>query len=307
MSTVPRPFRGIALMISATTFFTVMSAFVKAADEVPVGQAMFFRSLLALLVVMAWLAWIGGLKGGIRTRNWRGHAVRGIAGSASMGLGFLALKLLPLPEVTAIRFVTPVLLVILAALILGERLRLIRFSAVVVGLIGVVIITAPRFSAGIGSVEAVGALVTLGSACMAAMAQVFVKSMSETETTAAIVFWFSLTAATLALLTAPFGWVWPSPAEWGFLIGAGVIGGTGQILLTSSYRYAEASVLAPFTYVAIIWSILIGYVWFAEVPTLQMLGGAALIIFAGVAIVLRERQLGLQLTAERKMDAKNVQ
>ena len=173
MSTAPRPLRGIVLMISAITLFTIMAAFVKAAEDVPAGQTMFFRSLLALPVVMAWLAWTGGLRGGIRTRNWRGHAVRGIVGSAAMGLGFAGLKLLPLPEVTAIRFVTPVVLVILAALILGERLRLIRISAVVVGLIGVVVITAPRFSAGIGTAEAFGAILTLGSACMAALAQIF--------------------------------------------------------------------------------------------------------------------------------------
>jgi drug/metabolite transporter (DMT)-like permease len=125
--------------------------------------------------------------------------------------------------------------------------------------------------------------------------------MAGTEKTAAIVFYFSLTASCLSLLTLPFGWVWPTGLEWALLIGAGLVGGLGQIFLTASYRYAEAGVLAPFTYVSMIWALAIGYFVFNEVPTLAMLLGAALVISAGVAIVLRERQLGMQRTAERKV------
>lgn len=306
MSTSPSPARGILLMSLAVTVFTVMSAFVKAGDRVPPGEFMFFRSLFAVPVVFAWLWWIGALKGGVSTRRYRGHAVRGIVGSCAMLMGFAGLKFLPLPEVTAIRFVTPVVMVILAALMLGERLRLIRISAVLVGLLGVVIITAPRFSGGFGTIEALGALLTLGSACAAALAQVYVKSMSDTESTAAIVFYFSLTAAALSLLTLPFGWVMPRGLEWVWLIGAGLIGGVGQILLTAAYRFADAGVIAPFSYVSMLWAIVIGFVWFGEVPTWTMLGGATLIIGAGVAIILRERQLGLRATAERQVNEKHM-
>ena len=224
-----------------------------------------------------------------------------------MGLGFAGLKYLPLPEVTAIRFVTPVLLVLFAAVLLGERIRLIRISAVLVGLVGVVIITTPRFSEGLGTWAEFGALLTLTSAGLAALAQVFVKMMASTERTAAIVFWFSVTSATLSLVTVPFGWVWPDLQEAALLTGAGLIGGTGQMLLTSSYRFADAGVLAPFTYISMLWSIAIGYIWFAEVPTAPMLTGAGLIILAGVVIVLRERQLGQGQTARRKVASKALQ
>jgi drug/metabolite transporter (DMT)-like permease len=224
-----------------------------------------------------------------------------------MGLGFAGLKYLPLPEVTAIRFATPVVMVILAALMLGERLRLIRISAVATGLLGVLIIIWPRLSFGLDNTEALGAIMVLGSACLAALAQVFVKGMSGSETTAAIVFWFSLTSTLASLLTVPFGWVWPNPGEAAFLVGAGLIGGMGQILLTSSYRLADAGVLAPFTYVSMLWSVVIGYIWFDEIPTLPMLFGAALVILAGVVIVLRERQLGSNATARRKVSAKGLQ
>ncbi len=296
--------RGILLMISAVTIFTAMSALIKAADRIPAGEAIFFRSVFAMPVIFGWLALRGDLAHGISTRDWRPHAVRGIAGTCAMGLGFAGLRYLPLPEVTALRFVTPVLLVIFAALFLGERFRFIRLLAVLVGLVGVIIISLPRFSAGGTGGEMFGLVATLASACLAALAQTFVKAMSGKEKTAAIVFYFSLTSATLSLLTIPFGWTWPVGVEWVWLIGAGLLGGCGQILLTSSYRFADAGVLAPFTYVSMIWALLIGYLVFAEVPTIPMLAGATLIIAAGVIIVLRERQLGLRGTAERKVRAK---
>ncbi|NBD30752.1 MAG: EamA family transporter [Alphaproteobacteria bacterium] len=301
------PVRGIFLMVSAVTVFTVMSAFIKAAPNVPAGEAMFFRSIMAMPIILVWLIWQGEWLGGIRTNSVRNHAVRGLVGSAAMGLGFAGLKYLPLPEVTAIRFATPVVMVILAAMMLGERLRVIRISAVATGLVGVLIIIWPRLSIGLDTTEALGALMVLGSACLAALAQVFVKGMSGSETTAAIVFWFSLTSTLASLLTLPFGWVWPDMAEAAFLVGAGLVGGMGQILLTSSYRLADAGVLAPFTYVSMLWSVVIGYIWFDEVPTLPMLFGAALVIMAGVVIVLRERQLGSNATARRKVSAKGLQ
>ncbi|MDB0061868.1 MAG: DMT family transporter [Octadecabacter sp.] len=299
--------RGIFLMLSAITVFTLMSAFIKAAGRVPAGEAMFFRSIMAMPIVLIWLVTHGGIAAGIKTTSVRNHAVRGIVGSCAMGLGFAGLKYLPLPEVTAIRFVTPILMVVLAALILGERFRFVRIAAVMLGFVGVIIIVAPRLSVGLGSTEALGVLLTLGSACLAAFAQVFVKGMAGKESTTAIVFWFSATSTLLSLVTIPFGWVWPNGYELTLLIGAGIVGGLGQVLLTSSYRFAEAGVLAPFTYVSILWSVLIGYVWFSEVPTLGMLVGAALVICAGVIIVLRERALGMDATARRKVKAKGLQ
>lgn len=306
MAEQQNPVRGILLMCAAVTLFTVMQAFIKAVDRVPAGEAMFFRSALALPVVMIWLAWQKDLRDGIRTDwPWR-HAWRGIAGACAMGMGFAGLRFLPFPEATAIRFVTPVAAVLFAALILGERIRLVRISAVLVGLLGVLVITAPRFSAGFGTTEALGALLTLGSACMAALAHIFVKSMSGTEKTAAIVFYFSLTTTTLSLLTLPFGWVLPTGYELALLVGAGLIGGVGQILLTASFRFADAGVVEPFTYVSMLWSIIIGFFWFGELPTWQMLSGAALIILAGVAIVYRERQLGQKSTARGQVRATSL-
>jgi drug/metabolite transporter (DMT)-like permease len=299
--------RGILMMVGAVTLFTVMTALIKAADGIPTGQAVFFRSFISLPVLLIWFGARGEITEALRTSNAWGHASRGIVGTIAMGLSFAGLKYLPLPEVTALRFVTPILIVVFAALMLGERIRMIRVTAVLVGLIGVLVIVAPRLTVEGNQTELIGAAIVLTSASCAAFAQIFVKRMSGIEHPAAIVFYFALTASLASLLTVPFGWVWPQGWEWVYLIGAGTIGVCGQLLLTNSYRFAEAGVLAPFTYVSIIWAILIGWLIFAEVPTVPMLAGSALIIASGAAIAWRERQLGLRRAAEAKVQAKGWQ
>ena len=136
-------------------------------------------------------------------------------------------------------------------------------------------------------------MAALLGAVFAALAQVFVRKLITTEATAAIVFYFSLTATLLSLVTLPFGWVVPTAREALLLVAAGLLGGVGQILLTESYRHAEAGVIAPFEYVSMLLALVLGYLLFDEVPTRPMLAGAALIVAAGLFIIWRERQLGL--------------
>ncbi|MEM6727284.1 MAG: DMT family transporter [Pseudomonadota bacterium] len=302
------PALGAALISAAMLVVTLMQGFIKAtAPEVPAGQAVFFRSFFAIPVILVWLLWTGHLHDGLKTQRWQNHAVRGLVGSVAMGLGFAGLAFLPLPEVTAIRFATPIILVVLAALMLGERFRFFRLGAVLLGLLGVLIIIWPRLGGGGDDLATLGAVLTLGSAALAALAQVFVKGMSGRESTAAIVFYFSVNASLVGLATLPFGWVWPDLSQTAYLIAAGLFGGVGQILLTASYRFADAGALAPFTYSSMVWSILVGWLWFTEIPTAQMLLGALIVIAAGAIIVWRERQLGKDETAWRKVRAKGLQ
>ena len=156
-----------------------------------------------------------------------------------MGLGFAALGRLPLPEVTAIGYAAPLLVVVFAAVLLGERVRAFRLSAVALGLAGVLVVLAPRLTVAPGSgtaAQGLGAALVLGGAVFSAFAQIVVRRLVATERTAAIVFYFSLTATLLSLATAPFGWVVPAPREAALLVMCGLLGGVGQILLTSSYR-----------------------------------------------------------------------
>ncbi len=297
-----RPALGIGLKLASVLIFIVMSAMIKAAAEhVPAGETVFFRSFFAVPVILVWLAWRGELATGLRVARPMGHVWRGVAGTAAMGLNFAALGLLPLPEVTAIGYASPLLVVIFAAMFLGEEVRAFRLSAVALGLVGVLIVLSPRFTAHDGSDrEAFGAMVVLTGALCTALAQVFIRKLVATERTSAIVFWFSVTSTVLSLVSLPFGWVVPSAEEAALLIGAGVLGGIAQIFLTSSYRFADASIVAPFDYASMIFALLIGYFIFGEAPTAVMLGGAALIILAGVSIIWREHRLGLARERQRK-------
>ncbi|MEB8388791.1 DMT family transporter [Rhodobacteraceae bacterium KMM 6894] len=298
-SAQPQPFKGIALKICAVMLFIVMSAMIKAASEhVPAGQAVFFRSLFAIPVILIWLALRGDLTTGLKVTSVMGHFWRGVVGSTAMGLSFAGLGLLPLPEVTALGYAAPLLVVVFAAMFLNEQVGVFRIGAVALGLVGVLIILTPRLTTLTGpnvqTAEAVGALLVMVSAICAALAQIYIRKLVATEETSAIVFYFSVTATLLSLLTLPFGWVWPTGTEAALLIAAGILGGTAQIFLTSAYRYADASVVAPFDYVSMLFALAIGYVFFGEVPTQPMLMGAALIILAGIIIIVRERYLGLK-------------
>ena len=300
-----RPLRGIGLKLGSVLIFIVMSAMIKTtAAHVPAGQTVFFRSFFAIPVIVAWLAMRHELRTGFRAINPLGHVWRGLMGTCAMGLGFAGLGYLPLPEVTAIGYAAPLLTVIFAAMFLGEEVRAFRITAVILGLTGVMIVLSPRLTLIEGDTtghrEAFGAMLVLGGAVFAALAQVFVSKLVLTEKTPAIVFWFSLTATGLSLLTVPFGWVVPTPMETATLVAAGLLGGVGQILLTSSYREADASVVAPFDYASMIFALLIGYFFFAEVPSWTMLGGAALVVLAGILIIWRERKLGLERARRRK-------
>ncbi|MBY6202659.1 DMT family transporter [Maritalea mobilis] len=298
------PLRGIALKIASVCVFVTMASLIKAAsDTVPPGQAVFFRSVFAIPVILVWLASRSELPRGLYTKNPMGHFWRGLVGTSAMGLGFAGLGLLPLPEVTAIGYAAPILVVVFAAMFLGEKVRLFRLSMVALGMSGVLIVLSPRLSVDAASVDpsqTLGAIVVLMGAVFAALAQVFVRKLVQTEGTAAIVFWFSVTSACLSLLTLPWGWAWPTPGVAAMLVGAGLFGGLGQILLTSSYRHADASLIAPFEYSSMLLALAVGYTVFGEVPTVTMLAGAALIVTAGVAIILRERHLGLERARQRK-------
>jgi drug/metabolite transporter (DMT)-like permease len=300
-----RPLRGISFKIASVLVFIVMAALIKStAGQVPPGQVVFFRSLFAIPVIVAWLAWRRELRTGLRTVQPMGHVWRGVVGTTAMGLGFAGLGYLPLPEVTAIGYAAPLLTVVFAAMFLGEEVRAFRISAVVLGLVGVLIVLSPRLTAlqddAVETAEALGAMLVLGGAVFAALAQVFVRKLVLTESTSAIVFWFSATATLLSLVTLPFGWVMPDGREVAILIAAGLLGGVGQILLTSGYREADASVVAPFEYVSMLFALGFGYFLFDEVPTATMLFGALLVVTAGILIIWRERALGLERARQRK-------
>jgi len=298
-----RPGLAVGLKLSAVFLFMVMAALIKAtSDIVPPGEAVFFRSFFAIPVIVVWLVLRGELRHGLIARNPMRHFWRGILGTSAMGLTFAGLGLLPLPEVTAIGYATPIFTVILAAMMLGERIRIIRITAVGLGLVGVLIMLWPRLGAGdLQDTATLGAIMILIATIARSFVQIHIRTLVQTDHTAAIVFYFSVTASLLSLLTLPFGWIVPDAQTVMLLILAGVMGGIAQILVTSSYRFGPASMLAPYDYASMIFAILIGYVWFGELPTLVMLIGAVLVVAGNILVIWREHQLGLERAKVRSV------
>ncbi|MEM7179235.1 MAG: DMT family transporter [Pseudomonadota bacterium] len=291
------PFRGIALKLLSVALFAVMVACVKAARmTVPAGEAVFFRAFIALIPVTLWAIASGQGTRALSTSNFRGHFWRGAVGASAMMLSFAALGFLPLPELTAIGFSAPLMTTILAVFLLGETVRIYRWTAVVVGLFGVLVMIWPRLTElqnGISAADGTGVLLGLASAGLMALAVIHVRWLSRSESTLAIVFWFHVSCSAVALVSLPFGWVWPDLTTWALLIGAGIFGGVAQILLTISYRMADASTLSPFDYSMMLYSLLIAWILFEETPTTEVMLGAGIVIGAGLYILMRERRLGV--------------
>ena len=296
---------GISLKLASAAVFVAMVALVKLlSDTFPTGQLVFSRAFFGIVPVLIWITFQGQLATALKTKHPATHIVRGLVGTSAMALWFTALGYLPLPDATAISYAAPLVTVAFAAVLLQEKVRVYRWSAVAVGFVGVLVVLFPHLGDGLDPAAEgtrIGAIFALISAVFMALATIFIRKMTATETTAAIVVYFSITATVISLLTLPFGWVWPSPGQAALLVLIGLMGGVGQILLTSSYRFAEASVIAPFDYSTMIWTILIGIVFFDEVPTLYVIAGAAIVIGAGLFVIYRESRLGIDRSAQRKV------
>jgi drug/metabolite transporter (DMT)-like permease len=295
-------FKAILLKLASALLFAVMQTLVRAlGDTFPVGQIVFFRSAFAILPVVLIYAWRHEIRAAMHTSHPLAHVSRGFTSVAGMFLNFAALARLPLVEAMAISFVSPLITVGFAAVFLKERVRIYRWSAVGVGFLGVLVMLAPHltlFSGAAATASAAGAMLALAAAFTNAGAVIQTRRLTDTETTPAIVFYFSLFCAVGGLLTLPFGWQTPTAVELVALIALGICGGLAHILLTESYRYAPASVVAPFDYSSILWAFVLGYAVFGEVPTTAVFIGSAIVAAAGLFVIWRERQLGLARTRE---------
>lgn len=285
--------------------FLGMQTFIKAAGSgIPAGQITFYRSFFALIPIFVYLAMRKELASAFRTSSFTGHLKRGTLGMIAMVMGFFGLIHLPLPDAIAIGYASPLMAVIFAALILKEKVRIYRWTAVAIGILGVLIISWPKLTmfeqGGMGGNEATGAIAVLLSAVIGGLAMVQTRQLVKTEKTFTIVLYFSLLSAAFSLISLPFGWNGLSWETKLILVCAGICGGLGQIFLTQSYRLADVSTVAPFDYSSIIFGIAIAYVLFGDVPTWQMLLGTTITVSAGIFIIYREHQLGLERKAARK-------
>jgi len=294
------PLKGIGLKLLSALLFALMSALVrKLGDVAPVGQMVFFRSAFAIPPVLAIYAMRGELMTALRTSRPLGQLGRGSLSVCGMFSNFAALTRLPLADVTAITFASPLITVMLAAVILKERVRIYRWTAVAVGFVGVIVMLVPHFdmshyAGAAGASAALGSLFAIAAAVFNAGTVIQTRRLTQSEATSSIVFYFSLICAIAGALTLPFDWYTPTAAELAGLIMLGMIGGLAHIFLTESYRHAAASVVAPFDYSAMLWALILGYWLFGELPSALVYVGAAIVIGAGLFVIWRERSLGLE-------------
>jgi drug/metabolite transporter (DMT)-like permease len=292
--------KGILLKLISAVLFAVMSALIRyLGANYPIGQVVFFRSAFAIVPVVIVYAWRGELAAAVRTERPFGQASRGAVSVVGMFCNFGALARLPLIEANAISFTSPLISVALAALVLKERVRIYRWSAVILGFIGVLVVLSPHLSGEeltivLASATSVAGVIyaLAGSVCNAG-AMIQTRRLTQSETTSSIVFYFSLICALAGLVTWPFGWLKPTGMEFAALAGTGLLGGSAHILLTESYRHASASVVAPFDYTSMVWALVLGYVMFGEMPTVTIILGSAIIAAAGLFVIWREHQLAL--------------
>ncbi|MDP3897417.1 MAG: DMT family transporter [Mesorhizobium sp.] len=303
---VPQPLTGILLKVSSVAVFVSMQTFIKAAGQLPPGQIVFFRSFFAMLPIIVMLAYRRELASAFRTERPGAHVFRGLIGVSSMILGFFALTRLPLPEAIMLNYAQPLLVVLISAAVLGETVRIFRWSAVFVGLVGVLIISWPKLTLfttgeGFGSAEAVGVVAALVAAAISAVALLQVRSLVATERSSTVVMWFSMTASVVGLCTLPFGWAPMTTAQVILLIGAGIAGGVAQILMTEAYRHASVATVAPFEYTSILIGMVVGYWVFSDLPTTHTLVGGAIVVGSGLFIIWREQRLGIERARASKV------
>ena len=280
---------GIALRLAAMLGLSLMFVVVKLVAErgIHIAESLFWRQAFALPFVFVWALTHGGI-GILRTQRLAAHSRRAAMGLAGMTLNFGGMILLPMAEATTISLSVPIFAVIFAALLLGEPTGRARWSAVVIGFVGVLVVVQPGNGGAFGGSHLTGALIALGGAIMTALITIAVRDLGRTENTVSIVFWFSLLSLIPLGLALPFVWVPHSAADWGLLVLLGLSGAVVQMCLTGALRLAPVSVVIPMDYSSLLWAIAFGWWFFGTLPAASTWLGAPIIIASGLFIAWRE-------------------
>lgn len=279
---------GILLRCVAIFCFALMSAAMKWAGEQGAGlvELLFFRSAVGLPVTAAWLALGPGI-GTIATRRPAAHVLRSLLGMLSLTMLYKGLMLLPIADAVTIGFSSPAFATLLSALVLQERVGPRRWTAILLGFLGVLIVAQPSGT----DLPAAGIGFALAGALSSAVATITIREMSRNETHGAIVFWF-FASSTVVSGVAMFFYAAPHPPlVWLLLVAGGVTGAAAQLLMTRALQVAPVSAVAPFDYTQIIWAALLGWLIWSSLPGASTLLGAALIVTSGLITAWREHRL----------------
>jgi drug/metabolite transporter (DMT)-like permease len=283
------PRTGMLLRILSGFLFAGMSICVKTVSaEIPVGQIVFFRSAFALipLVVFLWLR--AEFPHGLSTQRPLGHLLRSSLGAAAMFASFASIARLPLAEATLLTYLSPAFTSVAGVLLLSEKVTGWRIGGVLLGLAGVLVLVWPELGhVDMDAGRMWGYIWGLLMGILTAFALIMVRSLSRTENPGAIAFYFVIASMIGGVATVPFGWVMPEGFAFSILILAGLYGGFAHIAMTLSFRHAEASLLAPFEYLAILWPILADLLLF-DMPISSAFLTALPLVIAGAALAAIE-------------------
>jgi drug/metabolite transporter (DMT)-like permease len=268
-------------MVLACALFSAMAVCIRAAAaEVHPLQSVFFRNFVSLLLLLPYF-WRRGFRT-LRTERFALHLSRALSGLVATALWFSAMSWMPLAEATAISFTAPLFTTILAALFLGEMVGARRWVAVLVGFCGALIILRP----GLQAVSPV-ALIMLGGAFFISVGAAHVKALTRTEHPDTIVFYLNALSTPVSFVAVLFVWVWPSPAILAWLVAIGFFAFTGHLCYTRAWAAADASAVAPYDYSRLIFTAILAFMLFGEVPDIWVWTGSLVIAMATIFIARR--------------------
>ena len=284
---------GVLYGVASVACFAMMDACVKWLDMLPVGEVLFSRFFFGLIPILM-LVPRSEFKTFYKTTRPKLHAFRAISGTLAIVALFIALREIPLADVVSLTFGGPIFVTLGSIFFLSEKVGIRRWSAVLIGFIGMLMIVKPAYDE-LNIYYLFPIVFCIFFACVA----LSIRSLSSTEPNYRIALYFSLLSMIVGLATLPFGWVMLSKFEFFLLIFTGIIGSYANILLTVSLRIAEASLVTPTKYLNLVFAILLGYFIWGEVPKILTLLGAGLIIISSIIIFIRESQLKKQVVSPR--------
>ena len=284
---------GVLYGVASVACFAMMDACVKWLDQFPVGEVLFARFFFGLIPILM-LVPKNDIKTFYKTTRPKLHAFRAISGTLAIVALFIALREIPLADVVSLTFGGPIFVTLGSIFFLSERVGFRRWTAVIIGFIGMLLIIRPAYD-DLNIYYVYPIIFCIFFACVA----LSIRSLSTTEPNYRIALFFSLLSMIVGLLTLPFGWIMPTKFELFLLIFTGIVGSVANILLTISLRIAEASLVTPTKYLNLVFAVLLGYFIWGEIPRILTLVGAGLIIISSIIIFMRETQLKKQVISPR--------
>jgi drug/metabolite transporter (DMT)-like permease len=277
--------RGIMFMIGATVMFAISNAISKwVVASYPVGEVMFARSLSSLIVCSAFMLPATGLAV-FATQRVRDHLARGLSQAISQTFTVIAFSLMPLAGAIAINFSAPLFSGLVSVLWLKERAGAARWGTLLVGFVGVLVVVQP----GADSFQ-LGALFALANAVMYGSVTVAVRGMSKTESANTLLMWQMVTLAVFHAFLLVFGFRWPTPQDAALFGSMGVANAAAQYLWTKALHAAPATAVSPFYYFLLVWSLVLGFFVWGDIPTMSLLAGSGIVVASGLFLLFHEAQ-----------------